>query len=678
MALAEALADGIRNTPSPHGLVVGVFGEWGSGKTTVLNFVRKRLRDDPASSKFLVVEFSPWWFSGRGHLANAFFSQVTARFQKMKALRRSAQRQVAQYGALVATLPLPGAASLGEAATKLAPTQDVVALKRSISKSLADLGDDRRLLVVIDDIDRLEPAEITELFGLIKGVADFPNTVYLVAMDHAQVLHALNGVVGERAGDYLDKIVQTSVSLPRPDIQTLATMLVEGLNKLAPDLREDLFDHDEWQSLLGEGIAPLLKTPRHTQRLLNALRISFPPVRTEVNFVDFVGLEALRVFAPDIHTRIQEHPARFGAGSGFEAVLPDFDRQTKEFHEEWIQALPKEGSPDAIQALVGHIFPAFPGRRRHLSAGDGATLTHRRARHPECFPTYFRLAAAPDLGSKAEVDALIAATEDQDSLRQAFGELLPHTRNGTEIPKVISIIDQLRQWISHKGPHEKAVLRNVLRILGELGDSSEEDERRPLEPSVHDRLTWLALDVLEALPCDERRDAILECLTDAEAVCLSVQVVAAITSPDNQMQRLSKEDVDSVRASAADQLARVGSSQPAALLAYDRGPYNLSRWVEWAGADAPVEWIKRVVLDRDQLVLLTAAFVGMRPGPTGFEYHAHVESLGASVLKLLVEGNQPLLHDEGIDSELRERLAVFVSASVTQENGKNDPPSGSE
>ncbi len=62
--------------------------------------------------------------------------------------------------------------------------------------------------MVIDDIDRLIPSEVQELFQLIKVNADFPNVVYLVLFDRSVVEKNIEKVVAVSGRDYLEKIVQ--------------------------------------------------------------------------------------------------------------------------------------------------------------------------------------------------------------------------------------------------------------------------------------------------------------------------------------------------------------------------------------------------------------------------------------------------------------------------------------
>lgn len=74
-SLATMIARNISGLPGDSPFVVGIQGPWGSGKSTVLNFIRKELQDLQQSNA-LILEFNPWWFTGAQDLALQFFVQL--------------------------------------------------------------------------------------------------------------------------------------------------------------------------------------------------------------------------------------------------------------------------------------------------------------------------------------------------------------------------------------------------------------------------------------------------------------------------------------------------------------------------------------------------------------------------------------------------------------------------
>src|SRR5690242_2661839 len=73
---ARALATSITYMAPQEGLVMAIYGPWGSGKTTVLNFITHFINEMPESERAVVIQFNPWWFSGHEDLVRIFFGQL--------------------------------------------------------------------------------------------------------------------------------------------------------------------------------------------------------------------------------------------------------------------------------------------------------------------------------------------------------------------------------------------------------------------------------------------------------------------------------------------------------------------------------------------------------------------------------------------------------------------------
>jgi predicted KAP-like P-loop ATPase len=74
---ARNLAEGLIRLGPTGGFVVALYGAWGSGKSTVLNFVQYYLQNEHSEEDVLVVPFNPWWFSGQEDLTTRFLSSYS-------------------------------------------------------------------------------------------------------------------------------------------------------------------------------------------------------------------------------------------------------------------------------------------------------------------------------------------------------------------------------------------------------------------------------------------------------------------------------------------------------------------------------------------------------------------------------------------------------------------------
>lgn len=355
---AERLAESLLAMAPADGFVVALYGSWGSGKTTAVNFIVHYLENGPEDERPIIIHFNPWWFSGRENLIRAFFDQLQAALTgRLKSGWRRTRRHLAQFAGLVSEAPIPYASTGKIFKRVIEPRQpDIYELKRSIAATLEKL--DKHIVIVIDDIDRLTPEEIRQLFRVIKAVADFPNVLYLLAFDREMVVKALTEKQDLPGDQYLEKIVQVPIDLPAPDRTALQAMLSERLDTILRDTPEELFDQDYWQNVYLGGIDLFIATPRDVVRLANAISITYThhEIRGEVNAVDFIALEVIRLFQPSVYHIVRNNEEYFAGFVDFLGLTEQIANDLRQFHDGWIKDLP-ENRREPIQRLLARIFP---------------------------------------------------------------------------------------------------------------------------------------------------------------------------------------------------------------------------------------------------------------------------------------------------------------------------------
>ena len=317
---AEKLAEAILQWKSEDSIVIGLFGPWGSGKTSLLRMALEALgektADAPRNAGPIVVWFDPWLFSDRSDLMMELFRELLKYIEgKKPKATREVRAQLADYVELFSLadyIPIPGAApvaaALGKTLKTLAKKPGVADLRHAVDSAFRTLG--RRVIVVIDNIDRLTQGETRLIFQAIKLNADFPNTIYLLAADRSIVEKSLETeqVISGRA--YLEKIVQVGFDVPVPDPSHITTYLDAELESIVGQ-NPDLWDEERWRSLYHVGFRQLFTNLRDVKRFMSSLSFTFPILKDEVNPIDFIGLEAIRVFAPDVYAGIGRSKSLF-------------------------------------------------------------------------------------------------------------------------------------------------------------------------------------------------------------------------------------------------------------------------------------------------------------------------------------------------------------------------------
>ena len=181
-----------------QGLSVGVFGPWGSGKTSFIRLVKEELdkREDVT-----VVEFNPWMFSDSEQLVARFFMELSKNLQRKGGLEKVGKALAGYGGAVVgavnfASVAFAGIPALGQVLAPLVKqleksteAKGLNELRTEVEQALAKHG--QRLVVVLDDVDRLSFQEIRDVFKLVRLTASFRNLVYVVVCDRHRVEEAL-------------------------------------------------------------------------------------------------------------------------------------------------------------------------------------------------------------------------------------------------------------------------------------------------------------------------------------------------------------------------------------------------------------------------------------------------------------------------------------------------------
>jgi predicted KAP-like P-loop ATPase len=295
----------VRSAPRHAGFAIAVTGAWGEGKSSVINLVVEELETSHSAQ---VLEFNPWLFSGTEQLVEHFFEELSAQLSESSDERlRHAAELLRAYGRVVAPLRLiPGVGTvvkgsvdwtreISNAITTDAPS---VRQRRAVLRSrLSEL--ERPLLVIIDDLDRLQASEVIDVMRLIRLVGDFPNVIYLLAFDRRRVEEALSGNAGADPGRaFLEKIVQVIHDLPPPRPSLVTELIMQAI--LSSLEHEDVtLDRAHFDNLFYGGMRDLFVTLRDISRYANVIPAALRLVRDEVEVADVLALEALRVFAPD-------------------------------------------------------------------------------------------------------------------------------------------------------------------------------------------------------------------------------------------------------------------------------------------------------------------------------------------------------------------------------------------
>lgn len=604
---AGRIAEAVRKTPSPHGLVMAIHGPWGAGKTSLLNFVKHYLITQTQTDQPIVIDFNPWWFSSKEQLAAQFLSQFRSKLILESELLRKAGDAMADYAGTIGktislTYGIPWLDKPIGFLLKLLKQKkkEVPELKHEISEALKKEG--RRIVFFIDDIDRLAPDEIRELFKVIKALADFPNVIYVLSFDRKVVADALRASLGIEGEAYLEKIVQAPFSLPAVDRLRLRKKLFTELDEIL-ESRPLKFNQTHWGNIYFDGLDQYIEKPRDIVRVINALSVTYPAVAGEVNPVDFIALEFLRVFEPEVYGTIRDNRDMF-AGSGDSGYRRNSEPE-KAFHNTWLENLHLERR-DAVKDLIVRLFPKLEnvfGNMNYGSSWSGQWRRDLRVCAPEVFDVYFQFGVPTDVLSRAELDALVSVaceTEKTCAIFEAAARI--HRPDGTS--KAREILDKLQDVTDNLTLEAAAGLLNALFKLGDTILTPEDEQGFFGVPNMW-RLKWAVDHLLRKVP-EAREQLLLSLVEQGDALALITFIIDAIDDYASKQEASTESALAAIDSKASNEMKNIVINRLALLnlhqlLGVHDFSFVISRWCRWTSDKAVAESLKPL-LDSDELL----------------------------------------------------------------------------
>ncbi|MFV3126324.1 KAP family P-loop NTPase fold protein [Niveispirillum sp. KHB5.9] len=315
-AAAEQLADAMVGGEAEGTRVVGVVGSWGAGKTKLIRMARKAAARRPQAQWPHIVEFSPWLIKSHEQMLPSLFEQIMGgldRIGKAFPLARDTVEQARTDLRHLMTSLAPLADILVDAGDTLHPTlgktikylqalprkqkegPTVEQTKRRIAERLRGLP--VRLVCVIDDLDRLHPDEMVEVMRLVRSVADFPNMTYVLAYDQTVLAKGIQTACRVEDGNrYLEKIINTTVRVPSPELYNLFDWFIHLLLH-----RRIVRDDGDIAELIGCNIGEPFATPRAVLQTLDAVEAALKAIGKKVENNALIWLQILRINYLDLY-----------------------------------------------------------------------------------------------------------------------------------------------------------------------------------------------------------------------------------------------------------------------------------------------------------------------------------------------------------------------------------------
>lgn len=351
--LVDSMCNLISSYDDSDSLTIGICGVWGSGKTSIINFIREGLQQNKSIH---FIDFNPWLYSSQENLSSQFLRCMSYHFTPEWRKRLYKHSSNIRTASIVATTVLQdfGLSKMLKAFSDLVDSNTngipLETLKSSISEKLKESN--QKIVVVIDDVDRLDPSEIRMLMKLVRSVADFSNMIYILCYDDDIVESALS--TEEYEGyDYLQKIITLPIKLPEVSsysaVKKLRDQYLSTVNRT---------ETNDYENSIFRYFSDCELTIRDVNTISSKFHLLFEISKNNTCPIDLLALLLIEVRDPSVYNWISNNRLRL-CGTDLSVIsISSYEKRddpSQAYHE-------ADLNPEYID-LLSLLFPHFkPGQ----------------------------------------------------------------------------------------------------------------------------------------------------------------------------------------------------------------------------------------------------------------------------------------------------------------------------
>ena len=288
---ASALANFISSTDTP--ITVGLQGEWGTGKTSLMWILREILTERQVATSWVNTwEYSMFRKANettpavlKGMLEKLeqtckisgtwdVGDETSQRIKKVgRFLSHAANQVLARQTGVDVLRAAEGSGAMGENQAEIAAVKQEIT--EIIEKLISSPGNPHeRVVFFVDDLDRIQPGDAVEVLEALKNIFDIPHCIFVLAIDYDVVVKGLEGKFGKKTEEnerefrsFFDKIIQIPFSMP-VGAYTIDAFLVDKLTSFGIQIGEE--EGRDYVKVIRYTIG---SNPRSLKRYLNSFSL---------------------------------------------------------------------------------------------------------------------------------------------------------------------------------------------------------------------------------------------------------------------------------------------------------------------------------------------------------------------------------------------------------------------
>ena len=278
---------------------LGIVASWGEGKSSFMGIMQRYLQQ--AYREVIVMHFNPWLYDKEAQLTKVFFEELR---RTLAPYSSKLSRSIDNYADLLLAVDSSWL-KFAHQLLRLSQRSTTEQFDK-LSRDIKELG--RRVVIFIDDVDRLTREELLELFNLVRNSSNLPCLYFVLAYDKSYVLKTLQSE-GEHMSRYPEKILQEEYPLPKLTPDKMWTVLEQCLSETQFGKGNYMLVQQPLNELKGKGVnLPYhLTTIRMVKRMVNAFNSRYELLHSlGINTRDLFIFELIYYVYPSVYDLLLE------------------------------------------------------------------------------------------------------------------------------------------------------------------------------------------------------------------------------------------------------------------------------------------------------------------------------------------------------------------------------------
>lgn len=414
---AEKLANDIMEYQNENALAIGITGKWGSGKSSLINLTLNKLNEN---NNVIIIKFNPWFFSNQNNLYYQFFKLLISTFKEKEIMDKSIFERKTKPQRIIfkkfgidslkdyfnfidhSSIEFSDNAFHSLNFQDLESYESLESLKIKCDEYFENL--DCKIVVVIDDIDRLISDEIKQIFTLVKSLANFKRFIYILSFDKNVVAKAFGDYHSDQDYRFMEKIVPVQIRVPDVSFSRLNKLILDELKPIYDEyLPNNIFNKNNNFERLAFYLTYFIKNIRDLKRYINILEFNLNDFYDNINFDDYLLMLAIQLFEYEIYLFLKNN--RKLLTTKIDIFNKNENDYLNKFYDE-LKEINDYISFNDLKMVLNHLFPILKYHKHNSYPKLEYLHKQHRIGNNRYFDKYFTLSLETDDVSSVTLDKL--------------------------------------------------------------------------------------------------------------------------------------------------------------------------------------------------------------------------------------------------------------------------------